>query len=273
MILDVDIGRSLSKWRLKDSNSNEIRSRGIVCASEEWQPGWNIPDLEAVKVIRISSADEADVLRNLIGRFSHQVVRIHVARSTQKALGVINGYEDPQQLEVSRWLEALAGYQLTGGCCVVDCGTVITIDFVLPSGCHLGGYVLPGFRLMKETLQLSTHNVAIDLDSEAKGLPVPGRETSAAVNHGIYIAAVSAVNRAYLEVCTKEGKMLPLLLTGNDAQILARGVQPDHTIWPDMVYGGLEACFPVTAAERAGQMTGAPDLFSMVELSAEAVSF
>jgi len=268
MILDLDIANSLSKWRLKDSISNEVRSRGIVGTAEEWQPGWNIPDLGAVEVIRISNADDADILRGSIDLLRHQVNYVHVAQSSGRALGVTNGYEEPQQLRVDRWLGVLAGYQLTGGCCVVDCSSAITIDFVFPGGRHLGGYVLPGLRLMKEILQLGTHNVAIDLDSEAEELLAPGRQTTEAVNHGIYIAAVSAINHVYLEICRKEDKVLPLLLTGDDAQIVARGVQPSYSIWPDMVYGGLEACFPVTAFERAGQMSGAPDVPGIIALNA-----
>ncbi len=55
-----------------------------------------------------------------------------------------------------------------------------------------------------------------------------------------------------------EGVALPLLLTGGDARVVSRGLQVPHAVWPDMVYGGLEACFPLTAAERAGRMSGAP---------------
>ena len=140
----------------------------------------------------------------------------------------------------------------------MDCGSAITIDFVLPGGRHLGGYILPGLRLMKESLKLGTRNVAIDPDSEAEELLAPGRRTVEAVNHGIYMAAVSAINRVYAEVCDMEGVALPLLLTGGDARVVSRGLQVPHAVWPDMVYGGLEACFPLTAAERAGRMSGAP---------------
>ena len=140
----------------------------------------------------------------------------------------------------------------------MDCGSAITIDFVLPGGAHLGGFIIPGLRLMKESLKLGTRNVAIDPDSEADALLEPGRRTVDAVNHGIYMAAVSAINRIYSEVCDQEGVALPMLLTGGDARVVSRGVQVPHAVWPDMVYGGLEACFPMTFAERAGKMSGAP---------------
>lgn len=260
MILDLDIGNTLSKWRLKDSDSSEIRSRGALWTREEWKPGSDIPDLDVVKAVRISSVARQAVLEQTVTLLQRRVRGVHVARSVREALGVVNGYEESGRLGVDRWLGILAGYQLAGGCCAVDCGSAITIDFVLPGGRHLGGYILPGLRLMKESLQLGTRNVAIDPDSQAEELLLPGRRTVEAVNHGIYLAAVSAVNRIYAEVCDREGVALPLLLTGGDARVIARGVQAPHAIWPDMVYGGLEACFPLTAAERAGRMTGAPSV-------------
>lgn len=260
MILDLDIGNTLSKWRLKDGDSSEIRSRGAVWTREEWKPGADIPDLDVVESVRISSVARQAVLEQTVGLLQREVKSVYVARSTPEAMGVVNGYEEPHRLGVDRWLGVLAGYQLAGGCCAVDCGSAITIDFVLPGGRHLGGYILPGLRLMKESLQLGTHNVAIDPDSEAEELLLPGRRTVEAVNHGIYLAAVSAINRIYAEVCDREAVALPMLLTGGDAKVVARGVYAPHAVWPDMVYGGLEACFPLTAAERAGRMSGAPSV-------------
>ncbi|MFG6160529.1 type III pantothenate kinase [Halomonas sp. 1390] len=260
MILDLDIGNTLSKWRLKDGDSSEIRSRGAVWTREEWRPGADIPDLDVVEAVRISSVARRAVLEETVALLRRRVGTVHVARSTHEALGVANGYEEPGKLGVDRWMGALAGYQLAGGCCAVDCGSAITVDFVLPGGRHLGGYILPGLRLMKESLKLGTRNVAIDPDSEAEELLEPGRRTVEAVNHGIYMAAVSAVNRIYSEVCDQQDVALPMLLTGGDARVVSRGIQVPHAVWPDMVYGGLEASFPLTAAERAGRLSGAPQV-------------
>ena len=117
-----------------------------------------------------------------------------------------------------------------------------------------------------ESLKLGTRNVAIDPESEADALLEPGRRTVDAVNHGIYMAAVSAINRIYSEVCDQQGVALPVLLTGGDARVVSRGVQVPHAVWPDMVYGGLEASFPLTFAERAGKMSGAPRVPEPVSL-------
>ncbi|MBQ0744274.1 MAG: type III pantothenate kinase, partial [Pseudomonas sp.] len=130
MILDLDIGNTLSKWRLKDAESSEIRSRGAVWTREEWRPGADIPDLDVVEAVRISSVARAAVLEETVALLRRRVRHVHVAHSTHEALGVVNGYEEPGRLGVDRWMGALAGYQLAGGCCAVDCGSAITIDFV-----------------------------------------------------------------------------------------------------------------------------------------------
>ncbi|RKQ95916.1 type III pantothenate kinase [Kushneria sinocarnis] len=260
MILDLDIGNTLSKWRLKDRTTSEIRSRGAVWTREQWRPGADIPDLDVITAIRISNVARSEVLEQTVSLLKRRVATIHVARSRREALGVINGYEEPGRLGVDRWLVSLAGYQLTGGCMVVDCGSAITVDTVLPGGAHLGGYILPGLRLMKESLQLGTRKVAIDPDVEPGAVPGPGRNTIDAVNHGVYLAAISAINRIYSETCDGENIALPLLLTGGDARVVSRGIEPPHAVWPDMVYAGLEALFPLTVAERAGRLAGAPVL-------------
>nr|WP_298416031.1 type III pantothenate kinase [uncultured Halomonas sp.] len=266
MILDLDIGNTLSKWRLKDITSSEIRSRGAIWTREEWRPGPDIPDLDVVTAVRISSVARRAVLDDTVALLRRQVSKVYVARSTRERLGVVNGYEAPSRLGVDRWLGALASYQLAGGCCSVDCGSAITIDFILPGGRHIGGYIIPGLRLMKESLHLGTRNVAIDSNSEADALLAPGKNTIEAVNHGIFMAAISAVNRIYFEVCDREDVSLPLLLTGGDAQVVSRGLRIPHALWPDMVYAGLEACYPLTAAERAGRLSGAPRVPDAVEL-------
>lgn len=266
MILDLDIGNTLSKWRLKDVDSSEIRSRGAVWTREEWRPGADIPDLDVVESVRISSVARKVVLDDTVTLLRRRVPRVFVASPEPEALGVINGYEEPLRLGVDRWMGALAGYQLAGACCTVDCGSAITVDFVIPGGYHLGGYIIPGLRLMKESLKLGTRNVAIDPESEAAELLEPGRRTVEAVNHGIYMAAVSAINRIYSEVCDRQGVSLPMLLTGGDARVVSRGVQVPHAVWPDMVYGGLEASFPLTPAERGGRMSGAPEVPGPVSL-------
>lgn len=266
MILDLDIGNTLSKWRLKERASNAIRARGAVWTRDAWRPGEDIPELHTVEVVRISNVAKTEVLEETVAFLEGEVKSVHVARSEPKALGVHNGYHKPGTLGVDRWMGVLAGYRLSQGCVVVDCGSAITIDVVLPGGEHLGGYIVPGIRLMKESLKLNTRNVLIDPDSEPAMLREPGRKTLDAVGHGVYMAAVSTIDKVYAEVCDQQGVALPVFVTGGDARIVASGLGMPNAIWGDMVYGGLEALFPVTDKESQGFMSGAPKVPEVVPL-------
>lgn len=267
MILDLDIGNTLSKWRLKDRCTSSIRARGAMWTRDEWRSGADIPDLDIVEVIRISNVARQDVLEDTVRLLKRRVDDIHVAHSTAEALGIRNGYEMPERLGVDRWLGVLSGYQLTGGCCTVDCGSAITMDAVLPNGQHLGGYIIPGLRLMKESLKLGTRKVVIDPEEEVLHALSPGTKTGDAVNHGVFMAAISAINRLYMELCDSQNMALPLLITGGDAPLISRGLRLPHACWSDMVYAGLEALFPLTVEEKRGVLAGMPEVMAPADLA------
>ena len=85
MILDLDIGNTLSKWRLKDAESSEIRSRGAVWTREEWRPGADIPDLDVVEAVRISSVARAAVLDETVTLLRRQTLWSFRVRSWSAA--------------------------------------------------------------------------------------------------------------------------------------------------------------------------------------------
>lgn len=258
MILDLDIGNTLTKWRLKSSVSNKIIDRGSIWTRDRWDNSESIPDFRDIKVMRVSNVGGKEVLgevERLARRFR---VPLHVARSTIKFAGVRNAYKEPEKLGIDRWLGLLAAYHEFGACFVVDCGSAITIDLVKADGGHLGGYIAPGIRLMKESLKLGTKNVAIDPDDSHRGLMNFGRSTQEAVSHGIYLAALGQITLAYRQAYNLTEHLLPVILTGGDAQLIAGGLEIDSYCWPDMVYAGLELMFPVTDEEKLGNLSGTP---------------
>lgn len=258
MILDLDIGNTLTKWRLKHITDNRVVDRGSIWTRDRWEDSEEIPDFRDIKLMRVSNVAGKEVLSELERISRRYRIPLHIARSTERFAGVRNGYKEPARLGVDRWLGVLAGYHAMGGCCVVDCGSAITIDLVLEGGEHLGGYIAPGVRLMKESLKLGTRNVPVDPDESHKGLMTPGTTTHEAVSHGIYLAAIGQINLAYEQMVRHHLIKMPMILTGGDALLVSGGLEIKALCWPDMVYAGLELMFPVTQAEKKGDLTGMP---------------
>lgn len=258
MILDLDIGNTLTKWRLKSSKTNLIEDRGAIWTRARWENSQEIPDFKQLKVIRISNVGGKDIIAVVERLAKRTRVPVHVARSTNKFAGVRNGYSEPAKLGIDRWLGILAAYTALGGCYAVDCGSAITLDVIKQDGEHLGGYIAPGVRLMRESLKLGTSNVSVDLDTNTSGLIYPGKTTKEAVSHGIYLSALGHIEMAFKQSRELLDEDLPVILTGGDAELVAKSLSCSKYIWPDMVYAGLELMFPVTPEEKLGQLTGMP---------------
>ena len=78
----------------------------------------------------------------------------------KRALGIYNHYQNVEQHGADRWFNALGSRQFTQNACVImSCGTAVTIDALTQDNHYLGGTIMPGFHLMKESLALRTANL------------------------------------------------------------------------------------------------------------------
>ena len=139
------------------------------------------------------------------------------------------------QLGVDRWLAMLACYRITNqACLVVDCGTAITLDLVNPQGCHLGGYILPGLRLMQDSL---LHNTAIPasitgVEGDLSMLP---QDTYSAITQGACQAVVALLEKTLMQAPFGT----TLLIGGGDAEKIIAQLSMPYTKIDQMVIQGL----------------------------------
>lgn len=164
--------------------------------------------------------------------------RPQFAASQSMMHGITNAYPDYQQLGVDRWLNVLAVMDRQP-CCVVSCGTALTID-ALSQGQHLGGFIVPGLHLQLSSLVQGTRRVRPQLVSTPHlGW---GTNTSTAVHHGIVLAAVATIEKARAQLAEQLQQPVQLVLTGGDAEKLAPHLQ-DHVIIPELLLLGLKRYF------------------------------
>lgn len=155
------------------------------------------------------------------------------AQSEAAAYGVVNAYRSPEKLGVDRWLCLLAARQLwSEPVCIVDCGTAITIDVMEANGRHLGGLISPGLTMMKQSLK----NATADLPLSDRVFPLGlADSTEEAIYSGTLYAAVGLIDT----VLSQQNGHLKLVLTGGDAEVIARHSNHDSIIAPDLVLQGL----------------------------------
>jgi len=222
MILDLDIGNTRIKWRLSDVNAASEpggQKSGVASGLKELLEA----TVELYPVVRVRAACVrggsllAEVTELLAKNWQLTVQTAQVRRECQ---GVTVCYEDLTRLGVDRWLAMLAAYRdADSGCVVVDCGTAMTIDLIDSRGHHLGGYIVPGLRLIPESL---TRNTAIELNGEPEWAQQPGSSTEQAIYHGALQMLVSLLeNTVVRELPRLSGKQPPVVyLTGGDAALL-----------------------------------------------------
>lgn len=236
MILDIDVGNTFLKWRCSAPGGAAIRGRLLTERLDDGMPaGWP----ENVDRVRVASV-AGPVVAALISGYCRERwgLEPEFARAGRQTAGVTNSYPEPHRMGVDRWLAMLAAYNLgQGSCCVVDCGSAVTIDFVATDGRHLGGYIVPGLRLMAKSLLANTAEVVADRQLDRFDL-APGSDTSSAVFHGINFV-FHAIQRQLLERLDRDYPGCRLLITGGDGELFRRLAGRGDYL-PELVMDGLE---------------------------------
>ncbi len=232
MILDIDAGNSFVKWRVVDDS--EVIAAGSEATEQVSKQGLDLTRIEGLNQARISSVANRALAERLREQVQQQFnVEMQIARVSSIVSGVSCGYTEPETLGIDRWLAVVAAYQrYLGPVLVVDAGSAITIDLIGPQGVHLGGYISPGLRLMREALWQGTAKVQVDR-VESLNMLVPGTCTQDAVNRGCLLAVVATIEKLASQYPAS------IVITGGDATVVAEALSLTSDHVPDLVLDGL----------------------------------
>jgi len=224
MILEVDVGNSNVKWRLRDDD------KVLVAGSLEYagvgNAKINYDDVFATAKISPRYVNVVTVIRGERSRFSAwcgkrwgiepSFAEVHV-----ECAGVVNGYHDISQMGPDRWSAMVAAFNHAGhDCLVVDSGSACTVDLVLGSGLHLGGYIVPGVELMRDALFRDTDRVklpSINYDDP----PCLGQNTLQAVSSGLQVMLMALVVVSLDELLAAGAKKPVVVMAGGGSSGVA----------------------------------------------------
>ena len=119
---------------------------------------------------------------------------------------------------------------------VLDSGTAITLDAIDASGHHLGGLILPGLRMMWDSLFSGTRISLLPFKDHEEML---GRDTGECIAGGPLQAVAGMVERLHRHLCGTLGEDPMIVLTGRDARKIGEQLELQHEYRPDLVLQGL----------------------------------
>jgi type III pantothenate kinase len=108
----------------------------------------------------------------------------YIAKTSVLSAGVRCAYQDPSALGIDRWLGVLAGYTKDQTTAVIDIGSAITVDVVNSQGYHIGGHIVPGEQLIKNSLKQTGKVLAEKLEQHKEGFQL-GVTTGECVDFGV----------------------------------------------------------------------------------------
>ncbi len=249
MILLLDVGNTRIKWaQLVDTEvtpQHALVHQGVP--AREWLDRLFRERFRPARVLiaSVAGTQMTELLRTEAER--KWQIAPEFATSTAVAGGVTNAYAEASALGVDRWLAVIAAHQIAGAACVIDAGTAVTVDVVDARGLHLGGLIVPGIEMMMSSLLDRTSEIA----QKARKRPGSARtdattavqmfatNTAAAVANGALVTLAAAADRAATEAIRQCGGSARVLLTGGDAERLARAMQTKCEVVPDLVLRGL----------------------------------
>lgn len=247
MILDIDIGNTRGKWRLR--TAAKIHDRGVLDIKADVAVGlqsfYNKANLADRKIEKILLSSVMDAKRNeQLDIFFKEKMAIapQFAKSKASWMSLKNGYDHPEKLGVDRWLAMIAAFhENNAACIVVDCGTAITVDAIDATGSHRGGFIAPGFNAMHQALFSAT--LIPPLPAGESNSSMPGSNTASAIGNARLAMLSGLIQQAERILSAGTGNLLPLIVaTGGDAAQVKK-IHPDALTSPELVLDGLALFF------------------------------
>ncbi len=235
MKLLIDSGNSRLKWALSDKQ-NHLSTFSIAnedVTEEKLLEAWSNYDKPEQLIIASVATNILVLLVFSIVSELWPSVKIKLVKSQEDSYGVTNAYVEADKLGVDRWLALIAAHHYYPGLtCIVDCGTALTVDVIDAEGRHQGGLISPGLVLMKKALANETARLPYESSVQLEGL---ANSTEAGIFNGTLYAAVGLIEH----VLHNQSIGTQLILTGGDAELIARLLNTPLIIDSDLVFKGL----------------------------------
>jgi type III pantothenate kinase len=247
MRLLIDIGNTRIKWALQRqeglSLQQAVAHHGLTVQHVTDQILKSSESVDAVLISNVAGPLIAAIFRQAISDYwGHEPTFVtSKPECTVQGRVLRNAYQEPSQLGVDRWLAMIGARSLLANpVLVVSVGTAMTLDAINEQGQHLGGLIVPGLDLMRQSLlqhtsDLSTRSAQVDAGQSDSSFFA--NNTLEGIQLGAVRAASSVVEAAYQQL--QQLADTRVLLTGGAAADLQQKISIKSEVIPDLVLQGL----------------------------------
>lgn len=207
----LDIGNSRIKYAVFDRQNTDFtvdiiidcdHLKGLIESSQQ------------VLLSSVGHQDQVNEIRLMCEQTSKSLFE---AKTESESLGISCAYAEPKNLGVDRWLAILAARQLTLlPVAVIDLGTAATCDIVVANQ-HTGGWIAPGFELMRSALIENTQKVFGD--TSIPDVLQLGDATPNCVNMGC-LASIQGFILSAQQILQSQSDDYLILVTGGNQQLI-----------------------------------------------------
>jgi len=215
-----------SKIPIAESSKEKKRNGVIVISSVK--PAWT-------KLIREIAKDELNEKVYIIGKDIPLPMTLWV--------------DEPDKVGTDRVVSAAAAYAVVEDAVVVaDFGTAVTIDLVDQNGVFQGGVICPGFEISAKTLKENAAQLPRAKITKPKA-PY-GKNTTEAINCGLYYSAVGTLEEVIRRYAEKIGKWPQTVITGSAAKTIKDDCNFIDSFVPNLVVKGIVLAYKKYIAEK-----------------------
>lgn len=220
MKLLLDLGNTRLKWQLYEDENSQVSG---VCEHDDVLRQASLWQGLSIEGVWLAAVGVSTLAEQLLQQLRAYGFAVHELRSQTQQAGVTNAYVEPAKLGVDRWLALLAARRhIKTAALLVDAGTAMTLDVLDGEGVHRGGLIVPGLRMMRDSLHRHTQLLpAVEGDGGCLG-----RDTQQAIAAGTLGALVSIVESTHAAQ-SQTGMDLACVITGGDAERVYNALRPE----------------------------------------------
>lgn len=228
--LFIDIGNTRVKWALANNakvthqiqfnsqgNFSENFSSSLIelCLENSWE-------IDQVICSSVSSLEQTRHIQKAFEKTYPKTIwkQINGLSLIEK---ITSSYLNPEQLGSDRRAMIIATQTLFPhkNTLIVSSGTATTLDIVTAQAHHLGGWILPGFSLMRDSLTQGTGRLAMDDSVTENEISIEiALDTQSAIIRGILASQLGAIEVANEYAKRKNIQLDLMLFTGGNGEQL-----------------------------------------------------